>query len=165
MRTYKALLASVLLLGFGAVYAAEKLSPAEFVDEASAKSVAEIEGGKMALRKSSSEDVKAYAQRMIDHHTTVNTELAKIAHQKNLKVANEAELMSKAQELILKLREGESFDKAYAKNQVSAHEATIKLFREESHSSADPELKSFATKSLPMLEQHLEEAKRLAEAH
>lgn len=165
MRAYKTLFASLLLVGFSTVYAAETLSPADFVDEASAKGVAEIENGKMALEKSESQDVKTYAQRTIDDHTAVNRELAKIAKDKNLEVADEAELMSKAKALILQLREGESFDEAYANNQVAAHEATIELFRNASQNMEDAELKAFATQTLPKLQRHWEHAKKLAEAH
>lgn len=46
-----------------------------FVDEASAKGIAEIETAKMALEKGTSEDVKQFAQKMIDDHTKANQQL------------------------------------------------------------------------------------------
>lgn len=135
----------------------------EFVDEASAKGLAEIETGKMALEKGTSKEVKDFARKMIDDHTKANMELAAIAKGKeDWEVADDVELMNKAKAFILKLRDGDSFDVAYANNQVVAHEQTIELFREASREVRDPELKAFIDKTLPKLENHLVMARELA---
>lgn len=164
----KALLTASLALLLGA-WANPTLadSPEDFVDEASAKGIAEIETGKMALEKATSPDIKRFAEQMIQDHTQANQELAAIAKRKNLEVATEAELMNKAKAMILELRSGESFDEAYANNQVAAHEATIELYREQSEDedAEDPDIQAFATSTLPKLEQHLEMAKSLAATH
>lgn len=136
----------------------------DFVDEASAKGLAEIETGKMALRKGTSQQVKDFAQKMIADHTAANRELSAIAKGKDLDVADDAELMNQAKAFILKQRDGESFDRAYANNQVVAHEQTIELFREASTDLRDPELKAFVDKTLPKLEAHLRMAQELARA-
>lgn len=136
----------------------------DFVDEASAKGLAEIETGKMALRKGTSQEVKDFAQKMINDHTAANRELAAIAKGKDLDVADDAELMNQAKAFILKQRDGESFDRAYANNQVVAHEQTIELFREANADLRDPELKAFVQKTLPKLEMHLRMAQDLARA-
>src|SRR3989338_2077472 len=153
-----------LLLGAWAIQALGD-SPDDFVDEACAKGIAEIETGKMALEKSTSPEIKRFAEQMIKDHTQANQELADLAKRKNLEVATEAELMNKAKAMILELRSGESFDEAYTNNQVEAHEATIELFSEQSEDAEDPDIKAFATSTLPKLEQHLEMAKRLADTH
>lgn len=132
----------------------------DFIDEASAKGIAEIEAGRLALQKSNSADVREFAQQMITDHTAANNELRQIAQRKNFKVADEAELMNKAKAFILKQRDGESFDQAYANNQVVAHEQTIELFRDATRAD-DAEIKAFAAKTLPKLEQHLQKAKEL----
>lgn len=140
------------------VFADDKLK--EFVDEASAKGLAEIESAKLALNKSSSQAVRKFAEAMIADHTKANQELATIARKKKLEVADEPELMNKAKATILKLRDGESFDEAYANNQVMAHEQTIELFQRGA-SSKDAEIKAFAQKTLPKLKMHLEMAREL----
>jgi putative membrane protein len=161
---------SVLAVACGALLTAISLNSfasdaSDFVDDASAKGIAEIEGGKLALEKGQSADVKKFAQQMIEEHTATNEKLKALATRKKLEVADDAELMSKAKELILKLREGESFDKAYANNQVVAHEQTIELFRKQSAEGEDAELKALATSTLPKLESHLKMAKELSAAH
>ena len=137
----------------------------DFVDEASAKGVAEIETAKIALEKGTAADVKEFAQMMIDDHTAANQKLQALAQGKKWEVASEADLMSKAKAMILKLRDGESFDQAYANNQVVAHEQTIELFRKQAQEGQDSDLKAFANETLPKLEQHLQHAKELAAAH
>ncbi|WP_301362180.1 DUF4142 domain-containing protein [Stutzerimonas nitrititolerans] len=137
-----------------------------FVDEASAKGLAEIETAKLALEKGTAEDVKAFAQKMIDDHTRANQKLAEIAGQnEDLQLSDEATLMDKAKAMILKLRDGESFDQAYANNQVVAHEQTIELFRNYAEQGDNADLKAFAQSTLPKLEQHLQDAKQLAATH
>lgn len=164
MNGMKILYTGAFALALGAfashALADDKIDAEDFIDEASAKGIAEIETSKLALEKSSSQDVRNFAQRMIDDHTAANKELAQIARQKNLEVADDAALMAKAKKLILKLRDGESFDVAYANNQVEAHEETIEVFQKAAHSK-HPEIKAFADKTLPKLQNHLQMARQL----
>ncbi len=146
------------------LFAAENLDPADFVDEASAGGVAEIETGKLALEKGTSPEVKTFAQQMIDDHGAANRQLAVLAHEKKLEVATEAELLNKAKALILQMREGENFDEAYANNQVMAHEKTVELFKQAA-ASDDKDIAAFAEKTLPKLEHHLQMARELASKH
>lgn len=136
-----------------------------FVDEASAKGIAEIETAKMALDKGTSEDVKQFAQKMIDDHTKANQELAQLAQAKDLEMSDEAMLMDKAKAMILKLRDGENFDEAYANNQVVAHEQTIEMYQDYVEGGENADLKQFAQKTLPKLEEHLKQAKDLQAKH
>jgi len=136
-----------------------------FVDEASAKGIAEIETAKMALDKGTSEDVKQFAKMMIDDHTKANQELAQLALAKDLEMSDEATLMDKAKAMILKLRDGENFDEAYANNQVVAHEQTIEMYQDYVEGGENADLKQFAQKTLPKLEEHLKQAKDLQAKH
>ncbi|WP_249583124.1 DUF4142 domain-containing protein [Pseudomonas viridiflava] len=156
-------LAAVLSLGSQVALAAG--DPEDFVKDASAKGIAEVQVGKLAQdEKGISPDVKAFAQKMVVDHTAANEKLSSIAKSKNLEVSDDPMLMDQAKALILEMRE-KSFDQAYANNQVMAHEQTIKLFKEEAENGKDPELKAFAKATLPTLEVHLEHAKKLAAAH
>jgi len=165
MNTFKTVIGGSALLFFGALaanaFAAEGLSSVDFVEEASAKGIAEIETGKLALEKSSNNEVRKFAQKMIDDHTKANEELAKIAAEKNLEVADNAELLNRIKTTLLKARSDVSFDVSYAQNQVTAHEQTIELFERAARIS-DPELKAFAQKTLPKLQDHLNDARKLA---
>ena len=168
MNVKKMLSTSALVCFFGATsslaFAVDKIDADDFVDEVSAKGIAEVESAKVALEKSNSADVRSFAQKMITDHTSANMKLANIASKKKLEVSTEAELTTKAKKFVLEQRDGESFDEAYANNQVSAHEATIELFQQAAVSD-DAEIAAFAKETLPKLQHHLTLAKELAAAH
>lgn len=144
----------------GSMSAAFAATSNDFVDKAAQSGITEVEAGKLALQKSSSADVKTFAQHMVDDHTKANQELMALAKKHDLEVPDDAALMDKAKKAILEMRD-ESFDKAYANNQVNAHEEAVELFKKESTSSDNAELKAFATEKLPILEKHLQMAKEL----
>ncbi|MDP9780767.1 DUF4142 domain-containing protein [Pseudomonas fluorescens] len=160
-------LAVALSTSMGAAWAA---TSNDFVDNATAGGIAEIETSKLALEKSASADVKEFANKMITDHTKANEELKTLAKKHDIEVPEDTTLVKKAKEKLLDLRD-ESFDAAYANNQVKAHEETIALFKKEAETVTDDkkagntELKAFAQKMLPDLEHHLEAAKKLQAAH
>ncbi|MEZ1317944.1 DUF4142 domain-containing protein [Pseudomonas fluorescens] len=159
-------LAVALSSSMGAALAA---TSNDFVDNAAAGGIAEIETSRLALEKSQSADIKAFANMMITDHGKANDELATIAKKNDIEVPDTTTLVKQAKEKILDMRD-ESFDAAYANNQVKAHEETIELFKKEANSVTDDkvkgatELKGFAQKMLPALEKHLEMAKKLQAA-
>ncbi|MGE8497470.1 MAG: DUF4142 domain-containing protein [Pseudomonas sp.] len=155
--------AVVALCSASALHAGERaaqVSPEDFVEEASAKGIAEIETGKLALEKATSPEVKEFAQSMVDDHTKANQQLSTLATQKELEVSDDAELINQAKALVLKLRGESSFDKAYMNNQVMAHQQTIELFQKASQSE-DAEIAAFAKEMLPKLEHHLQMAEKI----
>jgi len=136
----------------------------DFVNSAASGGITEVEAGKLALEKSSSADVKTFANLMIKDHGAANGKLASLAQKLDLEVPDDATLTQQAKQKLLEMRD-ESFDKAYAANQVTAHEDTVALFKKEAASSDKPELKAFAQKTLPTLEEHLKMAKALQAKH
>ena len=140
-------------------------SPANFVDEASAAGIAEIETSRMAIGKTSSTDIESYAVEMIKDHTDANRDLKELAQKHDLQVSTDEQILGKAKKLMLQIQEGDSFDAAYAANQVKAHEEAIELFEQQIKNPDSPELKAFAEKYLPKLEMHLVMAKKLVDAH
>ncbi|VVM67097.1 hypothetical protein PS862_00207 [Pseudomonas fluorescens] len=142
----------------------------DFVDSAAAGGIAEIETSRLALEKSSSADIKEFATMMITDHSKANDELAALAKANDIEVPDTTTLVKQAKEKILDMRD-ESFDAAYANNQVKAHEETIELFKKQANTVTDDkvkgatELKGFAQKMLPGLEKHLGMAKKLQAAH
>ncbi|HWH87584.1 MAG TPA: DUF4142 domain-containing protein [Pseudomonas sp.] len=160
-------LAVALTTAMGSAFAA---TDNDFVDNAAAGGIAEIETSKLALQKSPSADIKAFAKQMITDHTKANEELKKIAQANDIEVPDDTTLVKQAKEKILDMRD-ESFDAAYANNQVKAHEETIELFKKQANTVTDDktkgatELKAFAQQMLPALETHLVHAKKLQADH
>lgn len=141
----------------------DSIDAEEFFEEASAMGVAEIETSQKALQQSDNAEVKAFAEMMIKDHAEANEKMADMAAEKGLEVSDEAGLMDRARAWILEARDGESFDDAYANNQVAAHERSIELFERASRSD-DAEVAAFAEKTLPKLKEHLEGARKLVQS-
>ncbi|KPW37636.1 Uncharacterized protein ALO59_02993 [Pseudomonas amygdali pv. mellea] len=165
MNNYFRMSAIAIVLSLGSQVATAAQDADDFVKDASAAGIAEVLVGKLVQdEKGVSADVKKFAQQMVTDHTAANDKLAAIAKSKNLELSEDPILMDKAEAAILEMHK-KSFDQAYANNQVIAHEQATKLYKEEAENGDDPELKAFAKATLPTLEQHLEQAKKLAAAH
>lgn len=157
-------LAAISLCLISVAQASERtdaISAEDFTEEASAKGIAEIEVAKLALDKATNKEVRGFAQTMIDDHRRANLELSELAARKDLDVSDDAELINQAKALVLRLRDDESFDRAYMNNQMLAHQETIELFRRASESS-DEDIAAFARKTLPKLEHHLQMAEEIS---
>jgi putative membrane protein len=130
------------------------LTDKEFVMRAAQGGMTEVELGKVASEKASSSQVKDFGARMVKDHSQANDELKDLAQKKGIAISPKLDTRHQAQVERLSKLSGSAFDKAYVKNQVTAHEMTVKLFREEAQSGQDPDLKAFANKTLPTLEDH-----------
>jgi putative membrane protein len=123
--------------------------------------IAEVEIGRLASEKASTDQVKEFAKKMVDDHGKANDELKSIASTKNITVPTDADAKHKATIDRLSKLSGEAFDRAFAQVMLSNHKKAVSAFRTESKSGNDPELKAFAAKTLPTLEGHLKEAEDL----
>jgi len=135
---------------------------ADFLQEAARHGHAEIEGSQLALSKAGSSEVKAFAQKMVEEHTRSGEELKALAASKGVTVSDSSSIVQKAQLKLLSAREGASFDKRYTDTLgVKAHQDTVRLFQKASDEARDPEVKAFATKTLPVLQHHLDMSRDL----
>jgi putative membrane protein len=158
MRSYViAALATLVLVGCGAP------STPDFVQKAAMSDMYEVQAGKLAADKGQSDVVKQFGQQMVDAHSKTTEELTSIVKTKNIKVDLTPKLDAKHQKLIddLNSASAQDFDKAYADQQVDAHKEAVDLFKKYASNGDDPDVKQFAQKTLPTIEHHLEEAKKL----
>ncbi|MGC5702794.1 DUF4142 domain-containing protein [Pseudomonas sp. NFXW11] len=149
-----------LLLGLGAGNALAQ-SPAAFIDDASAKGMADIETSRLAHQQTSSQAVKEFSIQVINDRTTANQHLARIAKRLGLPVTPRERLLAQARARMPQLARGADFDRAYAASQIQASAAAIQQIRQQAQASELPEFKAFAEETLPKLEQHLQMARAL----
>jgi len=128
---------------------------AKFTTQAAVGGMAEVELGKMALEKSSNAKVKEFATMMVKDHGMANTELMAIAKLKNITLPNTVDDEHKQKMDDLSKKTGADFDKAYVDAMVSGHKSTLKLMEDEAKDGKDADLKSFATKTAPIVQSHL----------
>jgi putative membrane protein len=138
-----------------------KVDDKKFVQDAALGGMAEVELGKLATQKASSDAVKQFGQKMVDDHTKANDQLKEIASKENINIPDS--LDSKHQSRIEKLSKlsGPDFDKAYVKDQVKDHKKDVSEFKSEAENGSNPNIKQFASTTLPTLQQHLSMAQDL----
>lgn len=157
---------AAVLLSFAATAAwAQEMDASEFVNEASAKGIAEIETAKMALETSEDKHIREFANWMIKDHTKANEKMREIAQQKNIEMADDAGLLDQGKAMMLELRDGEDFNEAYINNQVVAHEQTIELFQRASRELDEEhaELHKLVEQTIPKLQEHHARVRQLQE--
>jgi len=133
----------------------------EFVMDAAMGGLMEVELGRVAAQQGTSEAVKQFGQRMVDDHSKANAELMTLAQGKGMTLPTQ--LDEKHQKNVTKLSamKGAEFDRAYSKMMLSDHEKDVAEFEKQSTKAADPDLKAFASKTLPTLQEHLQMARAL----
>jgi len=129
-----------------------------FVTKAAQGGLAEVELGNLAAQKASSDEVKRFGQHMVDDHTKANDELKSIAAAKGETVPGSIDAKDMALKNHLSSLTGAAFDKAYMEDMVKDHKADVAEFQKEADHGTDPEVKAFAQKTLPTLQQHLQMA-------
>lgn len=133
----------------------------KFAMTAAQDGMTEVELGRLAVQKGTSDAVKQFGQRMIDDHTNANQQLMQLASSKGMTLpttldAKHAAMVAKFQRL-----EGAAFDRAYAKQMVQDHRKAVDLFQKEADRGTDADLKAFASQTLPILQGHLSMAQSM----
>ncbi len=136
-------------------------SDKKFVRDAAQGGMAEVELGKLAAEKGSSDEVKKFGQRMVDDHSKANDQLKQIAGSQGIELPQNLNSKDKALKDRLSKLSGASFDKVYMTSMVRDHKTDIADFTKESNSGKDEAVKQFATTTLPTLKDHLQEAERI----
>jgi putative membrane protein len=131
------------------------MSDSTFVAKAAKGGLAEVELGKLATEKASSSEVKKFGQRMVDDHGKANGELKSLAQSKNITLPSDLSVKEKALRDRLSKLSGDAFDRAYMRAMVQDHQKDVNEFKRESQSGKDADVKSWAAKTLPTLEEHL----------
>jgi len=124
--------------------------------------LAEIETAKLAQSKSQNDQVKTYAQKMIDDHTKAQQELEQLAQAKGVTLPKEPDKKHQAAMKKMEALSGDKFDKQYmAQGGVKDHRDTHKLLTKAQKSATDPDLKAMVTKMTPVVDQHLNMAQEM----
>jgi len=133
-----------------------------FWRDAAQAGMTEITLANLALKRSTNDDIKKFAQMIVDDHTKAQAELKTLAIGKSITLP--ADVNSKQSSTINDLisTSADKFDKEFVKIMVKDHEGAVALFQQESDTSVDPDLKIFAASTLPTLKAHLDAANALS---
>jgi putative membrane protein len=134
------------------------VSDKDFINEVASGGMAEVKMGQLAADRGGSADVRKFGQRMVDDHSAANKDFLGLLQKKGMTAPKE--MTRKQQELydrLSKLR-GAEFDKAYIAAMVEDHKEDVAHFEAVSRDGSDPDLKAWASKTLPTLKEHLKMA-------
>jgi putative membrane protein len=131
---------------------------AYFLKKAAAGGLSEVAMGKLALEKSSNDDVKKFAQKMVDDHTAMGQDVQTVAA--SMKVNLPDGLMGGDKKEYAKLQNlsGPAFDKEYMAYMVKDHKKDLSDFKAENTSTQNPQIKDLTTKGAGIIQGHLEMA-------
>lgn len=134
----------------------------DFIKKAASAGMMEVELGQLAQSKAQSQEVKDFGSRMVTDHGKANEELKALAQQKNVPLPTKLEHKHKSMVDKLNKASGSDFDKKYMSEMVKDHKDDVDEFKKATQKVKDPELKAWAEKTLPVLEQHLQQAREVA---
>lgn len=131
-----------------------------FVTKAADSGATEINLAKLAAERASNPEVKSFAQKLIEDHQQVSSELKSLATQKNVTLDDEDLGSDRAYKRLSK-KSGMEFDQEFVEHMIDDHEDSVKRFEKASTDAKDPELRAFAAKHVDHLREHLQKAQSL----
>jgi putative membrane protein len=136
-------------------------SDRKMMQEIAQSDMAEVAAGKLAAGKAQSDEVKKFAQHMVDDHGKHLGELRKMAKTKGVQLPSTP--AKKHQDAMKKLESasGAGFDKAFMEQMVKDHQEALKLAQNTAKNAKDKALKADAEKTAPVIQKHLEMAKSI----
>lgn len=132
-----------------------------FAKKAGMGGAGEVAAGKLAQDKGSTDAVKQFGAKMVEDHTQAGDQLKSIADGKKMTVPADPDSAHRSALASLDKKSGAGFDKAFKSMMVKDHQATIALFQQEAKNGKDADLKAFAAKTLPTLQDHLQMARSM----
>jgi putative membrane protein len=133
-----------------------------FVNKAADSGHSELQLAELAAQRATNPEVKNFAQKLVTGHTKVNSELKSLASQKGLTLDTDTDQDRTYKRLAKK--SGAEFDQEFVEQMIDEHEKDVKMFEKASDDARDPEVRSFASKHVGHLREHLQQAQSLRQA-
>lgn len=132
----------------------------EFAVAAALGGKTEVATSKIALKKSSNDQLKSFAQEMVEDHGEANKKLMAIAKKQNIMLPAALDSEHQAEVDSLKKATGSDFDAKYTSIQEKEHSDAVTAFQKEIDTGTNTALVAFASKTLPTIQQHVQNLKK-----
>ncbi len=133
-----------------------------FVSRALQGDMAQIEFGQLTLQKSNNDQVKQFAQKMIDDHSQLVEQVKAFAKQIRVEMPTQVAKKDKASLAKLQQLSGPEFDRAYIEEMVKDHKRYMSEFQMEGSTGQDEAVKNAASQMSQMIAQHLQMIEQIA---
>jgi putative membrane protein len=161
-----AVIAGVMVLAMSAAPALARgkkqitqISDQEFVIDAAKGHLAELELGKLAETRATSDQVRTFAKKMVDDHQKALDNLKTVAANEKITLPTTLDPKDRALKNRLEQLSGHAFDRAYVRDMIRDHRHDVAEFRTESKTAKAADVKQYASSTLPTLEDHLKLAR------
>jgi len=141
--------------------AAKMSADTKFAMAAALGGMEEVELGRLAAQKGASDEVRQFGQHMVDDHSKANQDLTQVASAKGLTLPATLDAKHQADVQKLSALSGDKFDKEYVGMMVKDHKKDVAEFQKESTGGADADIKGFAARTLPVVQDHLQMIQRI----
>jgi putative membrane protein len=128
--------------------------PEKFAATAASANMFEIESSELALEQATTDEVRQFAQQMIDDHTLAGEKMKAAADEDGITPPTTMAEKEQSQLEELQAAEGAAFEEAYLTAQVAAHDEAVELFGSFAENGEDSALRTFAAETLPTLQEH-----------
>jgi len=136
-----------------------------FVRKAQEGGFAQVQFGQLAVQKATSADVKKLGQRMVDDHTTLDSNMKPVADELGVRPATKMGKSDQEEYAKLNTLSGPDFDKEYLAYTLKGHRQTMRDFRTEENQTNDPDLKDVVANLEVVIVGHLYMVNKLAVAN
>ena len=133
-----------------------------FLRKAAQGGMAEVKLGQLAAQKGSSEDVRAFGQRMVDDHTKLNNDMAPVADSMGVRLPKDLSKEDQAEYDKLSSLSGNDFDMEYLSFMVKDHHKDLREFRQEAARTTDPTLQTAVANATKVIHEHTVMVDKLA---
>jgi putative membrane protein len=133
----------------------------EFLVEAMRTGLAEVQLGELAAQRSDDPRVRDFGAKLKSDHAAQVAEIERMLQPLQVAVPTEPSTKAQAQHAALARLTGEQFDAAFLEAMVASHTEAIEQYGAQTHANPDRTLSEFASKSLPVLREHLATAEAL----
>jgi len=152
------------LLACVSLMAQSNAADQQFAKTAAEVNMTEAHLGQLAQDKAANAEIKDYGRELVQDHTTAYQDLDVIATKDGFTIPKGIDAQHEPTINRFKNLNGKNFDKQFLNEQVKAHQKALAEFRKEAQNGQNSDLKAYANKCIPKLEEHLQRAEKL-QAH
>jgi putative membrane protein len=133
-----------------------------FVKHEYSHNLYEIQLGQWIQKNAQDDQIKQLAQMLVKDHTQANQQLKQVAQSAGVQLEERLDPVHQAKLQKFQQLPQSEVARKFANDQVAGHMMGVLEFTYQSKNAKDPQVKQYATKALPKMQQHLDHVTQIA---
>lgn len=134
----------------------------QFIMTAARTDMTEAHEGQIAENQAGRAEVKDFAKALVQDHTESYVQLSELAGKIGVSIPKAINTGKDRTIQELMNLKGDRFDRAFERDEIASHRRALEIFKREAAQAKDPDVKAYATGTIPVLEKHLHLAEECA---